>query len=399
MSSVRVAIVGAGPGGLLLALLLSKLGVPVTVIEKSAAADPWSSKSYSINLNGRGLTALDDAGVLEEAKAAGMARHQIILESNDGQRKSIPVNPPHHAFTRPDLVECLEGILKKEHAERATIQRGVAVTKVEEKEEGMEVSLDNGSRITCTHVVGADGKWSAVRNSVADWNGVFAVQSAPAFGISITPVCTPERWEVAATSIFRPKSPKYYIIAAPLKSGRFSVSTVCFDEVKEEHPWLIPRDDDNDVDWEAEYGASTETSSASAEFEAKISKMLEEELPMFYKDIKGAESLKTVRVNRRTSWLKPLVDDPSYCSKNGRVALVGDAAHAMTPAIGEGCNCALESAVLLVKPLQKKKPVTSEDLTNAFLEFGRTRPGEVVPLQIQSAERNRYKNPVAPPAR
>ena len=127
-----------------------------------------------------------------------------------------------------------------------------------------------------------------------------------------------------------------------------------------------------------------------------LAKMLQEELPLFFQDINGLESLKNVRVNRRTSWLKPLVDNPSYCSQNGRVVLIGDAAHAMTPSMGEGCNCALESAVLLVKSLSQDKPVTVDDLTQAFRAFGAKRPSEVMPVQCKSAAANRYK---APPMR
>lgn len=383
---------------MLLAILLSKHNnLKVTVLEKSSAADPWSSRSYSINLNPRGLSALDYAGVLEDAKAKAMCRHKIVLESATGDRKVIPKNPPTYAFTRPDLIDCLETIAK--NRDTVTIQRGVAVKAVEESEDGIQLSLDNGSTLSCSHLVGADGKWSAVRTSMSDWNNVFEVQSEPAFGVSITPAKSPERWETDATTVFRSNSPKYYIIAAPLANGQYSVSMVCFEEIKEEHPWLVPRDDDNLVDWESEYGALTENSAASDKFQTNLSKMLEEELPAFYQDIQGSEGLKSVRVNRRTSWLKPLLDNPSYCSHSGRVVILGDAAHAMTPSIGEGCNCALESVVSLVKSLPDDKDLTLENLTQAFRDFGAKRPSEVVPIQTKSAAGNRYKKPEAPPGK
>lgn len=102
----------------------------MTVLEKSPVADPWSTKSYSINLNARGLEALKHAGVLEDVQAAGMMRRQVILESSDGQQQKIPKNPPHYAVTRPALVECLEQIVKRKHADRVTIQRGVEVKQI-----------------------------------------------------------------------------------------------------------------------------------------------------------------------------------------------------------------------------------------------------------------------------
>ena len=67
----HVAIAGAGPAGLLSAILLSQAGVSVTVLEKSLVADPWSTKSYSINLNPRGLGALEHAGGPRRGQRAG----------------------------------------------------------------------------------------------------------------------------------------------------------------------------------------------------------------------------------------------------------------------------------------------------------------------------------------
>ena len=430
----HVAIAGAGPAGLLSAILLSQAGVSVTVLEKSLVADPWSTKSYSINLNPRGLGALEHAGVLEAVQAVGMERRQIVLESRDGTQQRIPKNPSNYALTRPALVECLEEIVKTKHADRITIQRGVEVKHIaiatssssaaaadDDDDDGdvenddtngtLVVTLDNGSSIACTHVIGADGKWSATRNSVADWKDQFQVQPEPAFGVSITPTVTPVRWQQDATTVFRPKSPKYYIIAAPLPDGQFSVSAVCFDEIQEDHPWLVPQDQqqEQNMDWEAEYGARTSSTMKDEALSEKMAELLREDLPLFYEDIRGHESLSNnVRINRRTSWLKPLSDHPRYCDSTGRVALVGDAAHAMTPSVGEGCNCALESAVCLLQSLppppdqqeqtgKQPQPLTVDALTKAFLDYGITRPPQVLPIQLRSAASNRYKVPETMP--
>ena len=107
-SPLHVVISGAGPAGLLLALLLSKLNIPLTIIEKSSVPDPWTSKSYSINLNERGLSALDYAGVLETAQKVAMKRSQVVVEMHDGSQTTLPKTPPHYAFARPHLVTTLE---------------------------------------------------------------------------------------------------------------------------------------------------------------------------------------------------------------------------------------------------------------------------------------------------
>lgn len=398
--SPHVAIAGAGPAGLLCALLMSSLGIKTTILEKSLVADPWSTKSYSINLNPRGFSALEFAGtkVLEQVKGDCMERRQIIVEASDGSRKSIPKDPFHYACTRPDLIVCLEKIIKREHSHLVTIQRGSAVTKVEyldESESLLKITLENGESLDCTHVIAADGKWSAVRNSIPELRDKFKVESEPSFGIQLKPCATPERWETDATTVMRSANPKYYIICAPLPDGKFSVSMVCFEEIQEEYPWLKPRNEEDIETWEAEYGARPEGSNAEEAFQDKLANMLQKDLPVFYEDIQGKNTLKSARINRRTSWLKPIGENPVYSDSKGRVALVGDSGHAMTPSVGEGCNCALESAVSLAKSLPRDRGVapTVGDISAAFLTYGRKRPSEVIPIQMRSAAGNRHKGP------
>jgi len=451
MLAPHVAIAGAGPVGLLCAILLCRLGISVTLLEKSLGGNPWSAKSYSINLNERGLTSLEYAGVLDEAKSVGMARHRFVMENAlTGEQQQIPRDPPQYGFTRPGLVECLETFLQKHYADKVTIHRGVSVQDIvihrrskedtdvdktscanDDSDNGKEgtissvdVILDNGSKITCTHVIGADGKWSAVRNAVPDFNGKFQIQMEPTWGISITPSNTPERWHCDALNVFRPaaKDSKYYIIAAPLppdhhksattaqqqqQQQQYSISIICFDEIQQDHPWLLPREDQDSVlDW-YEYGSRTAASETDSVFQQRLSNLLQNDVPLFHKDLVGDQQkfATSVRINRRVSWLKATSDHPQYCDSSGRIALVGDAAHAMTPSIGEGCNCALESAVSLIqslistttsgkKQLQNQETIiTVEDLTRAILEYGTKRPAQVIPFQERSAAGNRYQQP------
>jgi 2-polyprenyl-6-methoxyphenol hydroxylase-like FAD-dependent oxidoreductase len=71
MTNPHVIICGGGPSGLLTSILLHKIGVRSTVLEKAREADEWSSKSYTIVLGERGCGALDKAGLMDAVKEAG----------------------------------------------------------------------------------------------------------------------------------------------------------------------------------------------------------------------------------------------------------------------------------------------------------------------------------------
>ena len=59
----------------------------------------------------------------------------------------------------------------------------------------------------------------------------------------------------------------------------------------------------------------------------------------------------------------------------------------MTPSLGEGGNCALESAVALLAslpPADDQSPPSINELSCAFMEYCRLRPAEVRPVQLRS---------------
>ncbi|KAL3909828.1 MAG: hypothetical protein SGARI_002403, partial [Bacillariaceae sp.] len=405
MLSPHIAIAGGGPAGFLVGLLLAQCHLPcVTLLEQSPVADPWSSKSYSISVTDRGLGAVEAAGVLRQVHTAGTIRNKVIMEMPGGIQRELPKDPPNYAITRPALVECLEQCLQAQAADQdgVTIKRGVAVTGVTNDNENglLKVELDDGSTLECTHLVAADGKWSAVRNSIPELETQFEVQEEPAFGVIMSStVKSPERWSPDATTLFVPdsKDQTYYCLAAPLPDGQYSVSAICFDEIQIAHPWLVPPEDgsdgcdQSDKTWEAEYSVDT-SAQAKDSVQENFAKLLQEELPLFYQDLTNGDDDTehlSFRINRRTSWLKPRVEHPQYTDATGRVALIGDAAHAMTPSQGEGCNCALESAVSLTQSLLEQvkegKDLSVEDITEAFQAYGTIRPSEVLPIQIKSA--------------
>jgi hypothetical protein len=204
----------------------------------------------------------------------------------------------------------------------------------------------------------------------------------------------PAGWRTDGTNVIKPSEEcMFYIIAAPIPTGELSISMVCYDETLERYPWLAPPEDvtsHGNGGWEDEYSAMPRTAASNVELAEKLANMLQEELPFFLAAV-GRETLETARINRRTSWLEMTSEEDgvSYATGDGLVALIGDAAHAVVPTMGEGCNMAMESAVALINSLPATPTV--DDMTAAFIAYGTSRPIDTQPIQKRSAEHCRLK--------
>lgn len=400
-----VVISGGGPSGLLASILLNNIGVSSTVLERAKEPDEWSSKSYTIVLGDNGKAALERGGCLEAAKAASMERKFItFFDGQTGEVKSIPKKSPGLGFTRPGVVECIETIALK--CPRVTVKRGAGVSSASKPTDaGVDVHLEDGSTLSATHLIGADGKWSKVRQSIPSMSSSAKIVTCPAWGIHMNCPSAPEGFKADSTHVIKPPEEcKFYIIASPRPSGEYSVTMVCSDDTLERYPWMEPPSDLKMGDygkggWEDESSALPEGVKAESGLSDHMEQLFRDELPALYK-LLDRSTFESVRINRRSTWLEMSAEDGksiTYSTDDGRIALIGDACHAMTASMGEGCNTAMQSAVKLVdcvSAIMKQKGETTcsiDSLSEGLVQYGLTRPEEVIPIQEQSAARNGYK--------
>ncbi|MFJ7626905.1 FAD-dependent oxidoreductase [Streptomyces sp. NPDC097595] len=163
-----VTIIGAGLGGLVLARVLHVHGIPATVYESDASPEARTQGGQLDIHEGDGQRALADAGLTEEFRA-------IIHEGAEALRMLDPDgavlldDPADDTAGRPEV---LRGDLRRillDSLPDGVVRWGRKVSGVRSLGEGRhEVSFTDGSTVTSTLLVGADGAWSKVRPLVSD---------------------------------------------------------------------------------------------------------------------------------------------------------------------------------------------------------------------------------------
>jgi 2-polyprenyl-6-methoxyphenol hydroxylase-like FAD-dependent oxidoreductase len=299
----QAIVVGGGIGGLAAAVALHRMGWQAVVLERAAELrEIGAGMSQAPNA----LRTLDELGVGAQARAVGVPTHASgNLRLPDGQylQRARPGDATAMlAFHRADLHRVLLDAVPA-----GWMRTGAEVTAVRQEDGGVTVTGD-GVEVSGELVVAADGIRSTVRRSL--WPDV----PSPRF-LGRT------AWLGIADMAGLPGSitmgPGGYVLIHPVSRGRAYwayVTTAAQPGVR------YPQEKSE---------AARRLASWHAPIPALIAATPEEEV-----------------VHIDICDLDPL---PTYV--RGRVALLGDAAHAMSPDRGQGAGQSLEDAVVLAAAL------------------------------------------------
>lgn len=349
-ASRTVVIAGAGIGGLTAALCCAAKGFRIVVLEKAerldeAGAGLQLSPNASRVLIGLGLhaqlaaRAIAPAAIRVRAARNGRDIARIPL----GEAAAARAGAPYWVMHRADLQAVLLAVARDTPG--IELRLGAPFAGTEAGPDGLQVVSGQGAaqrETAATALIGADGVWSAVRRRIfPDIEAAFSGRIAWRGTLAHGPGGSPLKREVQLWL-----GPNAHLVAYPI-SGARATNLVAITTGSD----TTARPDD-----------------LAAAFAA----------PLWSEEARAL----IAGVPQWTHWpLFTLPDGGAWAQD--RIALLGDAAHAMLPFMAQGAGMAIEDAAVLANALA----TTPDDPAAAFARYAQARRERVARVQ-RTARRN-----------
>jgi 2-polyprenyl-6-methoxyphenol hydroxylase-like FAD-dependent oxidoreductase len=347
----KALIVGGGIAGPVLAMFLERAGIEPVVYEGRPELN--DEAGAFLNLAPNGLAVLEALGVREEIEAAGTPTTAIAFYNHRG--KKLGENPERTILLK-------RGVLNRGLRE-AAVRRGVPV-EFGKRLTGVEVTplrtavarFEDGTEAEGDFLVGCDGVNSRTRRSV------FPDAPKPRYtGVLDCGAFTRAPGVPPSDGVMR--------MTFGLK-GFFGYQAVPSGEVY----WF------ENFHQAAEPDRDELRAIPGAEYKRKLLDMHKDDHTPIAEIIRSTEGL----IDRWPLYEMPPV--PKW--HEGSVCLVGDAAHATTPHVGQGASMAMEDAIVLAKCL-RDVPDTEE----AFAAYERIRKERVEKVVEMARRMGNQKSP------
>ncbi len=346
LSDLRITVIGAGIGGLAVALCLRRLGAEVTVLEQAEAI---TEVGAGLQISPNGIAVLAALG-LETGLARDAVRGRaVVLRDHARPGEVLRLDLTRHAADqafyfvhRADLVDLLAAAAREAGVQIRLLQM---VDTVQDGDRPT-VLLANGARHGCDLVIGADGLHSRVRPTLNGASSPFFTGQVAWRATVPNDLNLPDEAQVFM-------GPGRHMVCYPLREGT-RVNIVAVQER---------------ADWAAEGWNHTDSA---------------HNLLRAFGDFAGTARTLLEQVDQPGLW--GLFRHPVAQNWHGQsLALVGDAAHPTLPFMAQGANMALEDAWVLADCLKR-----GDSLATALPRYQERRRNRVTRV-IAAANGNAWK--------
>ncbi|KAI0073387.1 FAD/NAD(P)-binding domain-containing protein [Panus rudis PR-1116 ss-1] len=337
-SKTRVIIAGCGIAGPVLAIILKQHGYDPVIYER-VNAPPDSGIGLSLQTNG--LRALSQIpGLVEGIPGRQVERilFYSVVPGDEGKLAEVDLSEavrrkyglgPTITTQRPAFHRYLVKTVE-EHG--VTVHWGHQLVRLQQGEDEVTVTFQNGETAKASFVVGCDGLHSDTRATLfgrqkADFTGVVQVG-----GTSLKP--NNSMFDSGPNTVTNVFGDGAHLIAFPSSSTQVSWATTLQEPEARESWKMLDQDAMRKFKAEAEVG----------KWEALNVKELVHN---------------TDRINKYGIYDRPELENWHV----GRVVLLGDAAHPTSPYLGQGANQAFEDIGLLAKLLKEYNPKAAHPST------------------------------------
>jgi 2-polyprenyl-6-methoxyphenol hydroxylase-like FAD-dependent oxidoreductase len=371
---VKVAVVGAGIGGLCLAHGLLRAGADVTVYERDETLDS-RGQGYRLHLDaGQALYACLPPDLYELCVASSGGPSTAMTVMTDRLRPlrrteiSLPADPLDPATLstsvnrqtfREILAARLEGV----------IEFGRTCTGFEQDSRGVEVCFSDGRSARAQILVAADGIGSPIRrrylpHARLEDSGIVCLYGRTPLTGQTRPLVPPSAWDGFTAVVGKTAGLAIGVLdfsEPPERAARRLAPNVHLSPSQSYLMWAVTGN--------ARHFTSRLDVLGPAELHAVVMNTIHRWHPDLVRLVQLASIEETSLVAIRSA--TPIAPWPA-----SRVTLLGDAIHAMSPARGSGANTALRDAALLTTELgavarKEKAPIQAiADYERQMTDYG-----------------------------
>ncbi|HKO72995.1 MAG TPA: FAD-dependent monooxygenase [Bradyrhizobium sp.] len=349
----HVLVVGAGIGGLSAALALQRHGVRASLYERARAATEFGA---GVVMTPNAIQGLNFLGVGDQVtESSSRSRGHEYRHYRTGE--VLQRRPPAEVYTarygagvyyvhRADLHRALLAAVLANDPD--CVHCGHVFTDLSQDQDGVVVRFANGACAKADALIGADGCRSVVREALHGREPV-GYTGQVAFRALVPSTRLPNGYDYRRSMHL---GPGRLFLSYPLRKNAFmNVVAIARQPAWQEESWTV---------------------------HASVPELLER-----YADFNGEvrDLIKTIETTTLFKW--GLHDRPPLATWSaGRATLLGDAAHPMSPFLGQGAALAIEDGVVLARCV-----AGACDLPQALASYERARRARADAAQRQSLAR------------